>query len=45
MQRVYQHISFLEGHLSELTEKIQARLSPAEEEAKKKGWWQFWRRQ
>ena len=38
-----QHISFLEGHLSQLTEKIQARLPPSQEEAKKKGWWQFWR--
>ena len=38
-----QHISFLEGHLSQLTEKIQARLPPSEEEAKKKGWWQFWK--
>ena len=38
-----QHISFLEGHLSQLTDKIQARLPPSQEEAKQKRWYQFWK--
>jgi chromosome segregation ATPase len=37
-------ISFLRGHLSQLSEKLPKSLPPSEEEAKKKGWWQFWRR-
>lgn len=37
-------INFLRGHLSQLSEKIQPALPPSQEEAKKKGWWRFWRR-
>jgi chromosome segregation ATPase len=38
-------ITFLEGHVSQLTQTInQLALPPGQEEAKKKGWWQFWRR-
>lgn len=38
-------IDFLRGHVSQLTQSIsQLSLKPGEEEIKKKGWWQFWRR-
>jgi predicted nuclease with TOPRIM domain len=38
-------ISFLEGHVSQLTQSIsQLALPPSQEEARTKGWWQFWRR-
>ncbi len=38
-------IGFLEGHVAQLTQSIsQLSLKPGEEEIKKKGWWQFWRR-
>ena len=37
-------ISFLEGHVAQLTQSIsQFALKPGDEEIKKKGWWQFWR--
>ena len=37
-------ISFLEGHVSQLTQSIsQFALKPGEEEIKKKGWWRFWK--
>ncbi len=36
-------ISFLRGHLSQISEKIPKSLPPSEEEIKKKGWWQFWK--
>ena len=36
-------ISFLRGHLSQISEKIPKALPPSQEEAKKKGWWRFWR--
>jgi chromosome segregation ATPase len=36
-------INFLRGHLSQLSEKITPALPPSQGEAKKKGWWQFWR--
>jgi chromosome segregation ATPase len=36
-------ISFLRGHLSQISEKLPKSLPPSQEEAKKKGWWQFWR--
>ena len=37
-------ISFLQAHISQLTQSIsQLALKPGEEEIKKKGWWQFWR--
>jgi chromosome segregation ATPase len=39
-----QDISFLQGHVSQLTQSIsQLSLKPGEEEIKKKGWWQFWK--
>jgi len=36
-------ISFLRGHLSQLSEKITPALPPSQEEAKKRGWWRFWK--
>jgi len=37
-------IAFLRGHVSQLTQSIsQLSLPPSQEEAKKKGWWQFWK--
>ena len=37
-------ISFLEGHIAQLTQSIsQFALKPGDEEIKKKGWWRFWR--
>ncbi len=37
-------ITFLRGHVSQLTQSIsQLSLKPGEEEIKKKGWWQFWK--
>jgi chromosome segregation ATPase len=37
-------VSFLRGHISQLTQSIsQLALPPSQEEAQKKGWWQFWR--
>jgi chromosome segregation ATPase len=38
-----QEISFLQAHISQLTQTVQLALPPAKEEAKKKGWWQFWK--
>lgn len=40
-----QEIGFLQAHIAQLTQTIgQIALKPGEEEAKNKGWWQFWRR-
>lgn len=37
-------VSFLRGHVAQLTQSIsQLALPPSQEEAKKRGWWQFWR--
>ena len=37
-------ISFLRGHISQLTQSIsQFALKPGDEEIKKKGWWKFWK--
>jgi hypothetical protein len=37
-------IGFLEGHVAQLTQSIsQLALPSSPEEAKKKGWWQFWK--
>ena len=37
-------VSFLRGHVAQLTQSIsQLALKPGEEEIKKKGWWQFWK--
>jgi uncharacterized protein (DUF3084 family) len=36
-------INFLRGHLSQLSEKITPQLPPSQEEARTKGWWQFWK--
>ncbi len=36
-------ISFLRGHIAQLTQSIsQLSLKPGEEEIEKKGWWHFW---
>ena len=41
-----QQIAFLEAHIAQLTQSIsQLALKPGDEEIKKKGWWQFWRRE
>ena len=37
-------INFIRGHLSQISEKITPALPPGQEEIKKRGWWQFWRR-
>ena len=37
-------ISFLRGHLSQISEKLPKSLPPSEEEARAKHWWRFWRR-
>jgi len=37
-------ISFLRGHVAQLSEKITPALPPGQEEAKAKHWWKFWRR-
>jgi chromosome segregation ATPase len=38
-------VSFLRGHVSQLTQSIsQLSLPPSQEEAKKKGWWRFWQK-
>ncbi len=37
-------VSFLRGHVAQLTQSIsQLALPPSQEEAKKKGWWRFWK--
>jgi len=38
-----QHISFLEATVHQALEKMPKAIPPSEEEAKKKGWWQFWK--
>ncbi len=39
-----QDVSFLQSHVSQLTQTIsQLSLKPGEEEIRKKGWWQFWK--
>ena len=39
-----EHISFLESTVHQALEKLPKSLPPSQEEAKKKGWWRFWRR-
>jgi len=36
-------ISFLRGHIAQLSEKITPALPPSQEEAKAKHWWRFWK--
>jgi hypothetical protein len=39
-----QDVSFLQGHVAQLTQSIsQFALKPGEEEIKRKDWWQFWK--
>jgi hypothetical protein len=38
-----EQINMLTALTHQLTEKITPALPPSQEEAKKKGWWQFWR--
>jgi chromosome segregation ATPase len=39
-----QDVSFLQGHVSQLTQSIsQFALKPGDEEIKKNGWWKFWK--
>lgn len=45
LQAKEEEVAFLRGHIAQLTQSIsQLSLKPGEEEIKKKGWWQFWRR-
>jgi hypothetical protein len=37
-------VSFLRAHIHQISEKLPKSLPPSQEEAKKKGWWQFWKR-
>jgi hypothetical protein len=38
------NISFLRDYVTQLTQSIsQLALPPSQEEAKKKGWWRFWK--
>jgi hypothetical protein len=34
-------VAWLRGHVAQLTQQLA--LPPSEKEAKKKGWWQFWK--
>lgn len=36
-------ISFLRGHVAQLTQLAQAQLPPSQEEARAKHWWKFWK--
>jgi len=36
-------ISFLRGHIAQLSEKITPALPPSQEEVKAKHWWKFWK--
>jgi metal-responsive CopG/Arc/MetJ family transcriptional regulator len=39
-----EELTFLRGHVSQLTQTVsQFALKPGEEEIKKKGWWKFWK--
>ena len=39
------NISFLRGHVAQLTQSISPlALKPGDEEIRKKGWWKFWKR-
>jgi chromosome segregation ATPase len=38
-----EHISFLEATVHQALEKLPKSLPPSQGEAKKKGWWRFWR--
>jgi chromosome segregation ATPase len=38
-----EHISFLEATVHQALEKLPKSLPPSQEEARKKGWWRFWR--
>lgn len=39
-----QQITFLQAHIAQLTQSIsQLALPPSQEEARTKGWWQFWK--
>jgi hypothetical protein len=33
----------IKAHIAQLIQTVQLALPPAKEEAKKKGWWQFWK--
>ncbi len=36
-------VSFLRAHIHQISEKLPKSLPPSQEEAKKKGWWRFWK--
>jgi chromosome segregation ATPase len=38
-----EHISFLESTVHQALERLPKALPPSEDEAQKKGWWQFWK--
>lgn len=46
LQARVDEISFLRGHVAQITQtldKLTPALPPSQEEAKKKGWWKFWK--
>jgi metal-responsive CopG/Arc/MetJ family transcriptional regulator len=43
IQQMKDEITFLRGHLSQLSEKLPAALPPTEEEINAKHWYQFWK--
>ena len=44
LQAKEDEVSFLRGHVAQLSQSIsQLALPPSQEEAKKMGWWRFWR--
>ena len=44
LQAKEDEVSFLRGHVAQLTQSIsQLALPPSQEEAMAKSWWQFWR--
>jgi len=44
LQAKEEEVSFLRGHVAQLTQSIsQLALPPSKEEAQKKGWWHFWK--
>jgi uncharacterized coiled-coil DUF342 family protein len=36
-------VSFLRAHIHQISEKLPKSLPPSQEEAKKRGWWRFWK--
>jgi|SRR5271157_1470517 len=43
LQARLDEISFLRGHVAQMTQLAQQALPPSQEEARAKSWWQFWK--